>query len=148
MTQKHTVMVPIDSKFLASSSGPTLTRSLDALERAVLHPKKSVTTAADGGDCGGAVSALVQAPGGLGLPGTDESPLPCRRTGPGRAGLRGSLFQGRGGEQLVRTDCSSVAATPGAASDGLGRPGAERDPRNRRRIKAAIPDWTTRCARC
>ncbi|KAJ1115192.1 hypothetical protein NDU88_003418 [Pleurodeles waltl] len=42
--------------------------------------------------------------------------------------------------------CLSVAAAPGAASDGLVRPGAGLDPRGRRRIAAVIPDWTVCCA--
>ncbi|KAJ1212949.1 hypothetical protein NDU88_000592 [Pleurodeles waltl] len=97
----------------SAPEGPTLNRSLDVLERAVLHPKKSVTTAADGGDCGGAVSALVQAASGLGLPTTDESLRPCRRAEPGRAGLGGSLFQSGGGERLVRTGPLECGHDPG-----------------------------------
>ncbi|KAJ1179522.1 hypothetical protein NDU88_004756 [Pleurodeles waltl] len=41
-----------------------------------------------------------------------------------------------------------LSAVPGAASDGLVRPGAGLDPRGRRRIAAAIPDWAVCCARC
>ncbi|KAJ1200198.1 hypothetical protein NDU88_004025 [Pleurodeles waltl] len=95
--------------------------SLDALERAVLHPKKCGTTDADGRGCRGAVSALVQTPGGLGLPGADESLRPCRRAGPGHAGLGGSLFQGRDGERLVRA--GPFERDPG---DGLRRTRAAR----------------------